>query len=538
MLTTIKKLIFGGAIFIISTQNLPAQSGLNDPMTRAVMEAYTEMIRENPKDYEAYLRRAGEYYRHNEYLRALDDVNKAILYTPSIETDMRFQAHTLRAGIYEMSHRYKQALEDLNQALELDPLSYPALYQRANVRFELGQYSEAKADYTRLQRFNARSQEALFGLARVAVKENNIGLANEYIEQAVALTPSQSEAYIRRASVKSLMNDYNGAVDDLLLALSTDGNNTKAISEIVALANSNYAAVINGLTNAIRQAPRSGMFYYLRGSIAAAHYHYVAAIADYDFIIAENLYNYAGIYASLAECYYALGDYEKASANIDTAISDYRDEGKHKEYYVIRAKIFRATGDLDRAENSVNKAIDLDPAYTPALVEKAIVCTGLKKAAEASDLLGEASLNDPFEPWFYMLRAWILNDFMNQPNSARKFYSRIADLDIDTDQVTSLYGFALLFNGKTAEATRWIEKCLSEPDYDGRNHYYGACFYAWAGKTDKALECMRQSLQNGYANYYNWTKNSDGRLNVEPLRDTDGFRTLMSQYAGIFTTDN
>lgn len=82
----------------ISAPALSAQSGLNDPMTRAVMDAYSEMIRENPKDYEAYLRRAGEYYRHNEYLRALDDVNKAIQYTPSIETDMRFQAHTLRAG--------------------------------------------------------------------------------------------------------------------------------------------------------------------------------------------------------------------------------------------------------------------------------------------------------------------------------------------------------------------------------------------------------------------------------------------------------
>ncbi|MDE6490317.1 MAG: tetratricopeptide repeat protein [Muribaculaceae bacterium] len=507
-------------------------------MTRAVMEAYSEMIRENPKDYEAYLRRAGEYYRHNEYLRALDDVNKAILYTPSAETDMRFQAHTLRAGIYEMSHRYRQALDDLNQALELDPLSYPALYQRANVRFELGQYSDAKADYTRLQRFNARSQEALFGLARVAVKENNIGLANEYIEQAVALTPSQSEAYIRRASVKSLMNDYNGAVDDLLLALSTDGNNTKAISEIVSLANSNYAAVINGLTNAIRQAPRAGMFYYLRGTIAASHHHYVAAIADYEFIINEHLYNYAGIYASLAECHYALGNYEKASANIDTAISDYKDEGEHKNYYVIRSKILRATNDLARAESSVEKALLNDPAYTPALVEKALVLTGQKKAQEASDLLGEASINDPFDPSFYMLRAWVLNDFMNQQNSARKFYTRIADLDIDTDQVTSLYGFALLFSGKTAEATRWMEKCLSEPDYDGRNNYYGSCFYAWAGKPDKALDCMEKSLQNGYANYYNWTVNTDGRLNVAPLRDTERFQKLMSQYEGIFSTDN
>lgn len=504
-------------------------------MSQAIMQVYADMLAENPKDYDVYFRRANEYYRRDEYLRALDDINNAIAYTPASETDLRFQEHMLRAGIYEMSHRFRLALDDLNRAVDLDPNSYQAIYQRANAEFELGMYAEAKADYTRMQRLNSRSQEALFGLARVAVKENNLGLANEYVEQAVALTPSQSEAYVRRASVKALMSDYNGAVDDLILALSTDASDSKALTELVKLANSNYAAVMNGLTSAIRQAPRVGMFYYLRATISAAHFHYNTAISDFDHIIKNGLYNYSGIYASLAECYYALGNYETALDNIDNAIANFNDEGDNARYYTIRARICRATGDYEAATAAIGRALEINGEYTDALIEKALLLTDRKQADQSIALLGHASMNEPDNPYIYMLRAWVLNDYLNQPKGALGFYNRIIDLDTaDSDSVRSLYGFALLFAGKTAQAVAWMDECLSRPDYDGQTNYYGACFYAWAGKPDKALLCMEQALRNGYANYHQWTACNDARINVAPLRDMPRFRKLMSQYAGIF----
>ncbi len=54
---------------------------------------------------------------------------------------------------------------------------------RADIEVELGNYTAAKEDYTKLQRLNSRSQEALFGLAKVAAKESNYGLASEYMEK-------------------------------------------------------------------------------------------------------------------------------------------------------------------------------------------------------------------------------------------------------------------------------------------------------------------------------------------------------------------
>lgn len=148
-----------------------------DPLREAMMKAYDSLLQENPRDAEALFRRANEYYNRSEYISALDDINKALEYLPASDIELRLPSMHLRANIYMMLHKYEQALGDLNSVLSLDPQNYIGIYQRATALYELGRYTEAKADFRLLQQHNSRSQEALFGLARVAVKENNLGLA-------------------------------------------------------------------------------------------------------------------------------------------------------------------------------------------------------------------------------------------------------------------------------------------------------------------------------------------------------------------------
>lgn len=507
-------------------------TGLDSPITKAVMEVYRKQIEENPQDYETYFRRANEYYRHSDYLRALSDIDNAIKYTPHKESDMRFQEYTLRANIYTETKRYKEALADLKEALKIDPRSYVTVYQKANMDFEMGNYAEAKEGYRLLQRLNNRSQEALFGLARVAVKENNIGLADEYIEQAVAMNPASSDVYVRRASVYRLMGNVSAAADDLILAISTDRHNNKALQGLVDLSDTDYATVISALSNAIRQAPRVGMFYYIRAVIAQDHFKYIAAINDLNKIIAERLYDYAGLYASLAECYYALGNFTEALHNIDYAIGSTR---YNTDFYVVKARIKNAMGAYDAALECADKALESKPELVDAMEQKALALFGLKRYQDASDMLGEMSLNDSENPYCLMLRAWILAEYLKQPEAAAAFYERVLDIDIPWENVKSLRGFALLYLGRNDEARRWIDDILkSAPNGDGEEQYYGACFYAQAGDNTKALECMESALKLGYANYYNWKYNDYARINVAPLRSLPQFEELLKRYAIIF----
>lgn len=531
-MSLITKIILAGAI-VISPSYMTAQSNSSRQMTQAVYDAYERMLKDDPNDYETWFRRANEYYRHNEYMRALNDVDRALELAPEKEKDLRVQAYMLRANIYEQTGRHEQALQDLNSAIALEPTSYVAVYQRANCLYELGQYSEAKAAYQRLQRLNSRSAEALIGLARVAVKENNLGLANEYLETAVNNDPGNSTLYVRRASVRRLMGNDQAAVDDLILAIATDSRNVRATDLLVDMARSNYPEVNLGLTRVIQQAPNVGMYLYMRAFIAQAHYRYGAALADYRTILDKNLYNYHGIYASIAECQFALGQYDSALTSIDQALSMDRNSAQH---YIVRSRILRALGQYEEAKQAAASALAIKSDDAEAMQQMALCYISLKNYREAANLVGEAMMNGESAPYNYLLRGWILTQHLNEPVAGKGFYDQLATLmDYDIYDVKSLKGFGLLYSGHKEEAVRWMDDILTHnADPDGYLNYIGACLYSAADLNDRALECVNKSLSNGYANKYDWEKNDDACINVSAIRYDLRFIQLIEKYSSIF----
>ncbi|MDE5634593.1 MAG: hypothetical protein K2I51_08010, partial [Muribaculaceae bacterium] len=56
------------AALMLGAATLPAfaQQGLDNPMTRAMMEVYAKELASNPDNAEVLFRRANEYYRFNQ----------------------------------------------------------------------------------------------------------------------------------------------------------------------------------------------------------------------------------------------------------------------------------------------------------------------------------------------------------------------------------------------------------------------------------------------------------------------------------------
>ncbi len=524
-------------LLVIAAAAMASQSAsadINNPITRAVIDTYTQQIEAHPDDYQTLMKRATEYYRNDETMSALSDINDALEVIPANDTDTRFRALSLRAAIYQDSGRNAAALDDLNAAIQINPTSYSTVYQRANVNYLLANYSDAKDDFNRMRRINSRSPEALIGLARVAVKENNIGLANDYLNDAVSLDPSNAEVYARRASVKRLMNNASGAVDDLIIALSRDSRCRRAIDTLVEMSDGDYEIVISGLTRAIAQAPDVVMFRYMRAMIAQHHYRYKDAIADYQAIIDSQSDGYLTVYVDMAECHYALCEFDDALAAVNTALGI---KGLNStELLLAKAKILRAKGEASSALDVAQQALAINPDNNDAIVEVGLCAIANKDYQRGADLFGEAMLNDPDKPYYFMLRAWALNDYLNQPVAASGFYSQVSEMDnFDIDDVNSFKGFALLYGGYIYEAKAWMDNILrANTDNDGRLHYIAACLYAAAGDTATALDCVETSLTCGYANRYDWEQNTTARLNPAPLRSLPRFRALLTSHSSIF----
>lgn len=506
-----------------------AYAVIDNPVTLAVIGVYNRELASNPKNYTTWFKRANEYYRHFEYPKALEDVNNALMYAPTSDTDLRFQAYMLRAGIYNQTGEKQLALADINSALALDPESYAAVYQKANTEFELGNYGQARLDYTKLQRFNSRSLEALLGLARCSVKDNDLSAANDYLQQAVEFYPNNAEAYVRRSSVREMMGDDNGAIEDLLLALSLDATDSKAIQHLVEYGNTNYAATIAGLTQAMNLAPDNGLYRYLRAMIAEAHFNYLSAINDFQFLIDNHLYDYHGLYASIARCLYGLARYDEALENVDTALGQVRDVA---DYFVLRSQILRSLGRNDDAIMASAQALAVDPNYAPGLVEMAVNYVDKKDYRQASGLLGEAAMTGNADPSVNIFRGWLHDKYLHEPAAAKKFYGQALNVEgYPEDNVKSLKGFALLGLDRADEGDAWMETILTTvPDNDGLANYYGACYYGLRGNKDKALACTKTALEKGYSDKHNWLDNNDGQINVASLRNDPQFTALLKEY--------
>lgn len=531
-----KKVLSGliaAAALVACTFGATAQRSIHNPMTQAVLQVYEEELRENPSDYNVLLSRADEYYRHAEYLRALADVDAALGYIPAEDKPDLLRARMLRAGINNSLSRHADAMADLEAAAVLEPNSFNIILQKANTEFALGRYADAKTDYQRIVRLNPRSAEPYLGLAAVAVKENNIGIATEMLDRAVNTDPNSAEIYIRRAEVKKMMGDHNGAVDDLVLAMSIDANNSRALAALVDYAETNYPAAMTGLSSAVTAAPRNGMFRYLRARIAQGHYHYLAALDDYQYIVNNNLDNYHGINASIAECQYALGRYDDALASIDYALGQANDNAL---YFTLRSRILRALGRYDEAVRASALAMVINREDGDVLAEMALARAATGEYDQASSLLGEAMMVNAENPRYPILRGWVAQNNLNNASGARQFYTTAADIDaFDLDNVNSLKGFALIALDRPDEARRWIENILTTvTDHDGLVNYYATCIFAQLGDNERAMQCAARSLDLGYADYHNWTEQSEANLNVGPLRDDLRFLNLLSRHNAIF----
>lgn len=539
----------------ISSMTAQSQQSIDNPMTQAMLDVYAKELEANPKDADIYFRRANEYYKFNQYLRALADVDKTLEYAPAGNRDLRFQAYMLRADIYQMLDKHREALADFSEALKLDPTSFMALYQKANEEYALGDYSAAKADYTRLRATNPRSVEALTGLARVAVKENDLGRASEYMDGAVEMMSADSDIYIRRASVRRMQGNNTGAVEDLLMAISID-NNTRAFQELIDMANVDYPAVISAISTSISYAPQQGMLYYIRGFIAQAHDHYASALADYRKLIDQNMYEYAGLYNSMAQCQLALCRYPQAIDNIDHAIS--MDGGKNGEFYATKARILYAQGKNSGAMDALKQASLRGYSSTNMDELQALVDYAAGDFEKANDIYAAMIVDHPEVMRNYIYRAWVLADGLKQPANAQTLYNRVVSMTADSDNgekatsplsaVQSYRGFALLFSGDRQGALDWAKGLYSDyRDTDGYLNFVLACLYAQASVADpsisssekydltaSAIKSLERALQLGYGNLYEITKADTGRVSLAPLRNDSHFNALIARYAHLF----
>ena len=88
----------------------------HDGKFKEAIDSYTEAIKLNPKDAQAYANRGVAYAHLKQYERAIEDFNEAINITPKDA-----MAYNNRGLAYAYLKEYNKAIEDYNKAIKINP---------------------------------------------------------------------------------------------------------------------------------------------------------------------------------------------------------------------------------------------------------------------------------------------------------------------------------------------------------------------------------------------------------------------------------
>ena len=223
---------------------------------------YTQVIRLDPKHWEAYLKRA-EVYR-----------------SLALERE-EFDEETKTA--------YEKSVLDCNEALRLKPKHQIALEIRCQNCYALGQRNQALADATAAVELNDKSWAGYHIRGQCYLDRKDYEKASSDFTQAIKLNAKDNISYRGRGMARTHLKNYKSAFDDLTIAINLhkeafgtadgDAHYYRGCLHNIA---KNYESALGDLTIAIGKLPKFAKAYVERGRAYYGLKRAAQGKADYD----------------------------------------------------------------------------------------------------------------------------------------------------------------------------------------------------------------------------------------------------------------
>lgn len=139
---------------------------------RSAIEDYTEAIKINPQNENAYNNRGNAKDNHHDYKGAIVDYNMVEELNPKDQQVYRSRGHSR----YELKDYYG-AIEDYTKAIEINPRYDANWTQRGMAMYELQDYRGAIADFNRVIEMNPKEGYVYYyrGMAKIRIGQKDGG---------------------------------------------------------------------------------------------------------------------------------------------------------------------------------------------------------------------------------------------------------------------------------------------------------------------------------------------------------------------------
>ncbi|MDR1220220.1 MAG: tetratricopeptide repeat protein [Treponema sp.] len=188
-----------------------------------VIADFTQALRLDPNNANAYRERGNAYNDMGEHDRAIADYNQALRLNPDYVA-----AYINRGNAYSDKGEHDQAIADYTQAVRINP-NYTWAYNNRGLSYsDIGEYDRAIADF----------DEAIRIDPNYAIAYNNRGIAYDYkgdsdraiadYSEAIRVDPNYTWAYNNRGLSYNDKGEYDRAIVDYSEAIRIDPNYVNA----------------------------------------------------------------------------------------------------------------------------------------------------------------------------------------------------------------------------------------------------------------------------------------------------------------------
>ena len=495
-----------------------AIEALNNNNKEEALEYIDKELSSNPKSGYAKTWKALIQTDNQEYSYALTTIDEAIKYLPKKDNEYLALAYGIKGMIYTNIEEYDKAISVYEKAIEKCPNDINLYEKRAELYYRLGDYDLSDKDYDKIIKLDEGYITAYMGIGRNKSEQGLYDDAIKTFDYVIKLANDYSSAYSFRAECQIKKHNYNLAIDDILKALSIDGDD-KAFYLMVELAQKNNSELLTKLKIKQVKEPNEPYWPYCIGVVYENLEKYDQAIIYYSKSL--EIERDPIIYNRLSECYYSLGNFTKSLELIDNALET---DSLNNNYLFTKSDILYELGNVDRAIKTMDLYITNDPEFYGGYYRRGFYKQNIKDYTGAIEDYTTSIILNPNNAYSYIGRA----DMYRQTGDKEKYLSDCRKIiEIDTiPQINSCAQFAFLELGEIEKAKEFMNKII-ELDTNNEGAYYdAACLYSRIGDKDKALLNLRLCLEKGFRRFYHIELDDD----LDFIRNEKEFKELIDKY--------
>lgn len=489
------------------------------------LEYLNKELEENPDNGYALVWIAYVRSYQEEYGRALTAVDKAFKNIPKKDKEYRTFVFLTRAEIYRQLGQGDLAIKDCNSLLKEQPDNFDAYERRAQLYYEQGEYDLSDKDCRKLISLDQGNVTGYMGVGCSANAQHRYNDAIAQFDYVVKLEPDFSSGYSFRAESYFGLKKWDEAIDDVIRALSIDGDD-KAFYLMQALADSSRTSLVAKLKVQSARQPHNGSWDYCIGAVYERTRDYKNAIEYYSKSQEKDL---SSVTASrISNCYSEMGLYDMALEQIDIAMSL---DSTYYGYIMAKADLLYEIGDVSSAVEHLDRYVSHYPDYYGGYYRRGWYKDNSRDIDGAIEDYTMSIVLSPDFAYAHLGRGdmYLLK---GDTSAAKADYEKVVELDtIPGSNSCAQYAFWGL--GQKEQAVDFMNRIIQSDSANAGNYYDAACLYSRMGELDQAMHYIEIALEKGFRRFAHIQQDDD----LNPIKEMPRFKELIQEYTQMLETE-